>query len=204
MFDNELFERIFNVTCPFEELEEFVIGIDKKEFDLDGPFEKYYSAETILSAIKQYELQQIDGKYLAYWMNAYNWIIMGGFQLGDEGVTLKSFLTEQISNTLDCLSFFDDSESWYNLEDYKSTFEVLDLALFDADNCEAMCAEHGDNEGEAVVLIANHGAKYFIRIYSDLDFTNQEVGFGQVEFSALEDEVNRLLSEGYEELTYAV
>ncbi len=44
--------KIINATCTFEELEAIVIDIDKKEFDLDKAFGKYYNVERILYAIR--------------------------------------------------------------------------------------------------------------------------------------------------------
>ena len=51
MYDKDLYNKIINASCSFEELEKFVIKIDKKEFDLDNAFEKYYDVERILYAI---------------------------------------------------------------------------------------------------------------------------------------------------------
>ena len=80
MFDKIMFEKIFNLTCSFDELKHFNFKIDEKEFDVDNCFEKYYSLETILKCIQLHKDKRISGKYLAYWSNAYNWIIMGGFK----------------------------------------------------------------------------------------------------------------------------
>ena len=55
MYDKDLYNKIINASCSFEELEKFVIKIDKKEFDLDNAFEKYYDVERILYAIRRYE-----------------------------------------------------------------------------------------------------------------------------------------------------
>ncbi len=55
MYDKDLYNKILSVSCSFEELENFVIDINKKEFDLDNAFEKYYDVEKILYAIRRYE-----------------------------------------------------------------------------------------------------------------------------------------------------
>ena len=122
MYDKELFGKIISVSCTFEELEAFVINIDKKEFDLENAFEKYYDAERILYAIRRYEKKEISDKYLAHWMNAYNWIIMAGFRTQQENkeIVFKDWLVWEISDWLDSLSFFDDSEDYITLEDYKN------------------------------------------------------------------------------------
>jgi hypothetical protein len=42
MYNKELYGKIINVSCSFEELESFVSDISKKELDIDNAFEKYY------------------------------------------------------------------------------------------------------------------------------------------------------------------
>ena len=64
MFNQELFNKICTGTCTFEELENFVTKIDKKEFDLDNAFDKYYSLERILFVINKYNKKQISAKFL--------------------------------------------------------------------------------------------------------------------------------------------
>ena len=67
MYNKDLYNKIINASCSFEELEFFVSDIDKKEFDLDNAFEKYYDVEKILYAISRYENKEISGKYLSGW-----------------------------------------------------------------------------------------------------------------------------------------
>ena len=55
MYNKDLYNKIINASCSFEELEFFVSDIDKKEFDLANAFEKYYDVEKILYAINRYE-----------------------------------------------------------------------------------------------------------------------------------------------------
>ena len=62
MYNKELFEKICSVSCSFEELESFVSGIDKREFDLDSPFEKYYNVDKIISAIGKYQSKEIGAR----------------------------------------------------------------------------------------------------------------------------------------------
>ena len=95
MYNKELYKKIVYANCSFEELEAFVVDIDKKEFDIDNAFEKYYDLEKILFAISRYENNEINDKYLAYWMTAYNWIIMGGFKIDD----MDFLITQQKFNT---------------------------------------------------------------------------------------------------------
>ena len=50
MYDKELFEKIIDVDCSFDELKSFG-RIDENEFDLDDAFGKYYDVERIFKAI---------------------------------------------------------------------------------------------------------------------------------------------------------
>ena len=207
MYNKELFKRICNVSCSFEELKAFVIKISKKEFDLNNPFEKYYDLKKILFAIQRYEKKEIDDRYLAYWMNAYIWIIMGGFKIKakDNLITFKEWLEEEISEWLDSLSFFDDSDDFYNLDDYKNALGVLDKIYRNANDWDRVFAhtdKFGDNEDDVVVLVSNSKTKEYVKIYGELDYLNQEVKFSQSEPDELEKEITRLKENGYQEVKY--
>ena len=204
MYNKELFDKILDVSCSFEELENFVIDINKKEFDLENPFEKYYDVNRIIFAIEKYQSKEIDARFLACWMNAYNWIIMGGFKINHdyEAISLKEFLIWEIVDWIDSLSFFDDSEDYYDLEEYKNTYKVLDYVLRDIDNCNAVYAETHYGEGAVVVLIMNDNLKYFIKVYGDLDYKDETIQFEKVEPTHLKDRVKHLQNHGYRELKY--
>lgn len=212
MFNKELFEKICDVSCDWSELEKFVINIDKKEFDLNNAFEKYYNVERIICAIEKYRSKKINAKFLAYWSNAYDWIINSGFKIEnkDKSISLKEFLIFEISDWLDSLSFFDDSDDWYNLEEYKTAFKVLDSVLQDIDNCEAIFADDADEEDEdydcyahdVVVLIKNVNAKYFIKVYTDCIYPDDNVLFSKVPLTELENQATQLQKQGYSELKY--
>ena len=112
MFDQELFEKICKVSCTCEELKEFSCDINETEFDLDNPFTKYYSLDSILQCINLYEKGVVSADFVAYWANAYNWIVMGGFETNvnnekEISVSLETVLIWAISDWLDSLSFFD-------------------------------------------------------------------------------------------------
>ena len=200
MYNKELFDKIINATCTFEELDAFVIDIDKKEFDLDKAFEKYYNVERILYAIRRYENKQIDDRYLSYWMNAYNWIIMAGFKIEVENkeISFQDWVVWEISDWLDSLSFFDDSYDWFNLEDYKNSFIILDKIYKNLNDWECVFAhtnEWGDNEDDVVLLISNHKTKEYVKIYSRLDYKNEKVNITMVKLDELKSKIlNRLNS----------
>ncbi|MDY5264611.1 MAG: hypothetical protein SPH07_06205 [Eubacteriales bacterium] len=207
MYDKDLYNKILSVSCSFEELENFVIDINKKEFDLDNAFEKYYDVEKILYAIRRYERGEVEDKYLAYWMNAYNWIIMAGFKLKKEEteITFQEFLEDLITDWLDSLSFFDDSDDWYNLDDYKNTYIALDKVYKNINDWEHIFAhtdEFGDNDDDVVVLAYNNKTKEFVKLYHELDYLNYKVNIERVELDRLKKEIRQLKKRGFEEMKY--
>lgn len=203
MFDKILFSKICDAECSFDELSGFVKNIDKKEFDVDNPFDKYYCLERIISIIEKYQANIITEKYLACWMNAYNWIIMGGFNVdnGDEPISLKEFLIWQICDWLDSLSFFDCGAE-YNLEEYKESFETLDRLYRDCDRCDAMFAPYGYNDDDVVCLITNARSSYYAMIFSELDFINDKIDMKQTNADDIKNRIKTLHQLGYIKLPY--
>lgn len=206
MYNVKLFEKIFQVTCSWEELHSFVREIDKQKYDLDNPFEKYYNLEKILFAIQRYEKKEIDDKFLACWMNAYNWIIMGGFKIeaSDNSITLKEWLEWEICDWLDSLSFFDDSEEWFELDKYKKAFTVLSKVYCNIKDWDSVfsSAEDRYDEGDVVVLVYNEKTKEFVKIYGELDYYRLDVKFQRVELKELEKQIEQLKDSGYQQLKY--
>ena len=204
MYNQELFEKVCNVECSPYELEKFIAAIDKMDFDLESPFEKYYSLDKILNAIQKYQAGEINAKYLANWMSAYNWIIMGGFPIEEQGrIGLREFMMRQLVDWLDSLSYFENENGRYNLDPYKNVFGVLDLILFDLDLCEAVFAPHGENENSVVVLVKNKKAKYFVRLQGELDYMHETITMEQTTWMNLEMQAQALMSEGYSEFKYS-
>lgn len=111
---------------------------------------------------------------------------------------------------MDSLSFFDDSDDWYNLEEYKTTFRVLDSVLQDIVNCEAIFAVDANEEDkdydyyvhDVAVLIKNVKAKYFIKVYTDCIYPDDNVLFSKVPLTELENQATQLQKQGYRELKY--
>lgn len=209
MYNKELYGKIINVSCSFEELESFVSDISKKEFDIDNAFEKYYDLERILFAISRYENKEINDKYLAYWMCAYNWIIMAGFRAGNEnvGITFQEWVLWEISDWLDSLSFFDDSDDWFNLDDYKNSFRIIDEIYKNLNDWECIFAhtdEWGDNDDDVVLLTINNKAKKFVKIYASLNYLNEKVDFPRIEEDELGKKIKQLKKVGYQELRYGL
>ncbi len=204
MFNKELFDKICKADCSLDELEDLVINIDLKEFDLDKPFEKYYDLESILSVIEKYRKGKISDKYLAQWMNAYNWIIMGGFKIeDDEPVNLEKLVIWQICDWLDSLSFF-DCGARYDLEKYEDSFKTLDLIYRNYNDYEAAVAQYGFNDDDAVVLVISARSKHYAIIYCEFDFTDNYMGIKQVNFDEIKSRIKSLKEQCYTKLAYGV
>ena len=185
MFDKEIYEKIFTVSCTFEELENFVIGIDKKEFDLDNAFQKYYSLVCILSAIQKYKTKQISDTFLAYWANAYNWIIMSGFKVSyheeKNNRIIKEIIIDEICEWLDSLSFFDEEEEMFDIENYINAFSTLDKIYNNINDWEfeyAPTNEFCDENGDIWLLFINTKESLFLKLLhedrGDYSVENQE------------------------------
>ena len=209
MYNKDLYNEIINASCSFEELEFFVSDIDKKEFDLNNAFEKYYDVEKILYAINRYENKEVDDKYLAYWMNAYNWIIMAGFKIESKNneIAFLDWVMWEISDWLDSLSFFDDSDDWFNLDDYKNSFKIIDGIYKNINEWDCVFAhtdEWGGNDDDVVLLVVKDKTKELVKIYASLDYLNEKVDFPRIEEDELEKKIKQLKKVGYQELRYGL
>ena len=210
MFDKEMFEKICHVTCSWDELKRFNSKIDEKEFDVNNCFEKYYSLDPILKCIDLYKNKRITDKHLAYWCNAYNWIIMGGFEgkANDENektVDVATILIWDISDWLDSLSFFD--AQYFDLNKYIGNFRVLDSIYKNLKKWEAFYSFSADtyDDGESVndiyVLFVNKTKNVYYALVSDgCDFKECVWDDELTEVPDIETIINDLKSKGYKEL----
>lgn len=200
MYKKELLKKICDISCSSNELDEFVSQINKNEYDSDNPFEKYYDVDRLIVAIDKYNSKEIDAKFLAHWMNAYNWIVMGGFKRMEDTaeMSLKKLLIWTISDWIDSLSFFDGSD-FYNLEEYKTIYRTLDSILQDAAKCKAVSARQDADGEEMVVLVYEDNKKYFIKLYV-FDYDN--IGLSKVDLAELNRIAGDLTARGYRELLY--
>lgn len=209
MFDKELFNKICTATCSFEELENFVVKIDKKEFDLDNAFAKYYSLERILYVIAKYKAKQIIDRFLAYWANAYNWIIMSGFKISyhkEKGNrSMKEIIVDEISDWLDSLSFFDDDEEFFDVNNYAEAFSTLDEIYKNANEWEVEYAptnEFCEENGDAYILFINTSKSKYLKIiyqgYGDYTIEKQEPWTE----NDIDKAIQSLEANGYQEMPY--
>ena len=206
MFDKKIYEKICTVSCTFEELRNFVSGIDKKELDLDNAFQKYYSLGCILSAIQKYKAKQITDKFLRNWANAYNWIVSAGLKFQSKtNHKIKEILTFEISDWLDSLSFFDETEELFDIEKYINVFSTLDKIYNNINDWEfeyATTNEFCDENGDIWVLFIDIKEGLFLKLFHE--------GYGDYLVEGQEpwreDDIDKaiqsLKANGYKEMPY--
>ena len=132
---------------------------------------------------------------------------MAGFKTEPKNkeITFQDWVEWEISDWLDSLAFFDDSDDWYNLDDYKNSFIALDKVYKNINNWKCVFAhtdEWGDNDDDVVLLVVNDKTKEFVKMYGELDYLNEKVKIDKVELDELEKEIELLKKQGFEELKY--
>lgn len=175
------YQRLFSFTATPEELAEFCYHIDDNDYDTDNSFAKYYNVELIYLAMQKYQDGEIDANYLADWCNAYNWILFASeWGIYEDGQDINysniqdnfiDYIKNEISETLDSLSFFDEHDKkYYNFKKYKNWFAKYDKFYNEAkdlDITEYTVIDRVDDEYPVYVTI-NHDKKEFA-IISDLE-----------------------------------
>ncbi len=168
MFSKQLFERICNLEVTYEELESFNKNIREQEFDLEQPFEKYYRVEQFINAIEKHLAGEITAEYLSAWANAYDWIIMGGFKLGECPYELKYLIRWTISDNLDALAFYDENTAeFYQLNEWGEWLRSFDEIYRNRDEWELDVAYAKSRDKEDTVLLVNHKRKLFADLFVD-------------------------------------
>ena len=210
MFDKEMFEKVCNVTCTLDELKRFNSKINEKEFDVGNCFEKYYSIDTVLKCTKLYKDKRISDGYLAYWFNAYNWIVMGGFkgETGDEdkkSVDLATILIWDICDWLDSLSFFDCEDDHLSMA--IGNLRILDSIYKNRKKWEAFYSFDTDiyDDGEPIndinVLLVSKTKNVYYTLHSDIcDFKEYALDEQFAQVPHIKSLINDLMAKGYKEL----
>lgn len=108
MFNKNLFESICNLTCEKEDFNFNPANRRKVKYDLEDPFIKYYSYDSIVKAFNKYINKEWDDKTLAHWFCVYCWILNGGFSSKTKSSLnlVEELITFIISDYLDGMSFF--------------------------------------------------------------------------------------------------
>ena len=175
MYDKKLFEKIINCDASYDELKSF-FPQNKREYDLDNSFDKYFSLAKTKHAIDLYNSKKIDDNYLSHWACAYYWIFMASNWNSTNNITLKYNIEDEIADWFDSLSFFDDSMLTDINADYLTNFWDSLQMLYDIRQnidewiayykTDTTCVEPLD---EAVILCVNEKNKRYLLINGVLD-----------------------------------
>ena len=182
MYNKELFERICAVECFEKELEDFNKSIDKQKYDLDNPFDKYYSLDSILKALELYKQGRISDRHLTSWACAYLWILQADRRVENyydsfTTIPMKEVFVNFLIDVLDSLSFFYEEyneDPQKSIADYAKSFTALDELYRSLSEWESFYAPDDDYYDEddddycySWVLFVHHGKKKFLRLYED-------------------------------------
>ncbi len=215
MFDTAMFDKICSVKCSEGELKNFVRGLNRREFDMDNAFDKYYRVETVIKCIELYKSGEISDRIFAYWACAYNWIVMEGFKGKDndeneKDVSLKTVIRWEISDWLDSLSFcdsYDKSEFLLDIDDYAYALRMMDSLYKNADDLRAfysytyMKYDDGEDFGDIYILLINDKSREFIIFENDFcDFRKCTLHATLCEEEILNQTMRDLGNAGYKEI----
>ena len=172
MYDKDLIERVCNLTCSKEDVCRDQTTIN---YDCEYPFRKYYDVNIIIGAINKYITKEWDDQTFAGWCCIYNWILCGGFSknLKEKLNPLEEYLFEDLSWTLDGLSFFDaeyyfeesEDEIYEIIEGFKNWNHVWQTR----DSWKGVYATIGELDminGEQYVLLINDNLKEYMILFS--------------------------------------
>lgn len=172
MYDKDLIERVCNLTCSKEDVCRNQITIN---YDTEYPFKKYYDVNIIIGAINKYISKEWDDQTLARWCCIYDWILCGGFSkdLKEELNPLEEYLFEDLSWTLDGLSFFD--AEYYFEESEDEIYEIIkgfknwNHVWQTRDSWKGVYATIGKYDmlnGDQYVLLINDNLKEYMILFS--------------------------------------
>lgn len=216
MYDQSLYQKVCNMTCSEQELTTLSSQLSVTDFDLDHPFEKYYSLSTIEKVINQYLDGKITDHYLAHWMNTYNWMISAAAQdeTNDAKYTLQEYIQYEISDTLDALSFFDETD-FENIDadtpksyqspkayliDCLERFKYYDSIYQNLNNFEIyyqIISEKGQDD-ILEFLCLNHSNKTYLFLDIDIYSKGDQIAATRLTATELDTKVQDLKKSGYQ------
>lgn len=206
MYNKNLYNKMINCECSFDELAEFSVNMSvKKDFDFNDSFNKYYNLDKILMAIEKYLNKTINAEYLAYWANVYNWILMASYFFNDNySNSFKQLLRNSISWELDALSFFDsenEKQDKKNLKKFIVDFKILDYLYNKINNLMIYYASYKDEFDQTIikVLFVDEKTNVFHVLETDNFIPEKNVGT-KIEINELKGKVLNLSKQKYKKM----
>lgn len=206
MYNKNLYNKMINCECSFDELAEFSVNMSvKKEFDFNNSFNKYYNLDKILMAIEKYLNKTINAEYLTYWANVYNWILMASYFFNDNySNSFKQLLRNSISWELDALSFFDsenEKQDKKNLKKFIVDFKILDYLYNKINNLMIYYASYKDEFDQTIikVLFVDEKNNVFHVLETDNFIPEENVGT-KIEINELKGKVLNLSKQKFKKM----
>lgn len=206
MYNKNLYNKMINCECSFDELAEFSVNMSvKKEFDFNNSFNKYYNLDKILMAIEKYLNKTINAEYLTYWANVYNWILMASYFFNDNySNSFKQLLRNSISWELDALSFFDsenEKQDKKNLKKFIVDFKILDYLYNKINNLMIYYASYIDEFDQTIikVLFVDEKNNVFHVLETDNFIPEKNVGT-KIEINELKGKVLNLSKQKFKKM----
>lgn len=177
MHKNKLYDEILNLKVSKEAILEFGKDLSKRDFDEENAFDKYYSFKIIKTALIKHQNRELNYQYFSNWCNAYNWIINGGFknrQENDRRTMIEQVIMEEISWSLDSLSFVDKNLTKKDVNRHIEEFRILDEIYKNFSDWKVLYTSVGnvETDNEQYAIFFNDRIKKFSIIYID-QFKNE-------------------------------
>ncbi len=127
MFDKKSFEMFSSFKYSDEELVTFIKNVKTILFDIDNPFEKFFSVKVVKKCIKMYLDKRISLKYFNHFLVAYEYVISGGYNdVSDNVFSIKEMAVCGILDVLDSfLVYIDNKEETSYYIKYLKTLESV-------------------------------------------------------------------------------
>ena len=228
----ELQQRIFDVECTVEEMDQLIEMAQNGELEREKQFDKYYRLDSILKCFSLYQSGDATHGFLCKWATAYDALIHGGIgyfvpddedeecQEDYEPVSTKDIITSQITLWLESLSMSDDDcapdlngEEQYSIHtasEHLPLFKHLDRIYRSTEDWEA-CYTHALYDGndrfeeleDILVLFINTVSREFCVICnSSYNFHVTRPEIPHLSYGDFFDKICELKESGYSELEY--
>ena len=172
MHKNILYDDILNLKVSKETILELGKVLSKRDFDEENAFDKYYSFEKIKTALTKHQNRELDYQYFSNWCNAYNWIINGGFKNSQQSkrrTMIEQIIMEEISWSLDSLSFADKDLTKKDVIKHIEEFKILDEIYRNFFDWKVLYTTAADvkTDNEQYAVFFNDKIKKFSIVYID-------------------------------------
>lgn len=206
MYNEDLYKKFLRLDLTQSELDNFCAN--SGEHNQQDSFEKFYSLDIILNAIKKRRNNKIDNDYLVSWAVAYNSIIMESeYKKNDDcDCSLTDWIKHFISDLLDSLSFYDDfTKKYCGLKTFENEFKYYDKIYSYSLNTRTELVEwvidEDDGECDCISIVVIHDTKeYTILQFLEEYNINEDNEYAEEVLQKYYAKIKELKTNGYKEL----